>query len=141
MTKLIRTSCLALGLATISLLSASCSSSQPKTSQSKGEPHFIVEKKIHSFGKINAGEQLVAYFQIQNDGKTPLILERFDTGCGCLEAELPKKPIVPGGKEYISVIFDSTGEFGNIYKVMKVYTNDPRKTFNLTVTGYISNNL
>jgi hypothetical protein len=97
---------------------------------------ILFDEEYHDFGKVPQGPQLEYSFKFTNKGKSPLIIERVQTSCGCTGA-------TTGGKnEYtknesgeIKVSFNTQGRQGRQEKQIIVFTNDadnPQKTLRIT---------
>ena len=97
-----------------------------------------VNKSKHDFGVIKeeAGE-VEHTFVIKNEGKTPLVIDRISTSCGCTLPEWSKEPVSPGNTKEIKVWYDPEGRPGRFYKTISVYSNaDPRR-FVMTIEGEV----
>jgi hypothetical protein len=120
---------------------------QPKAKQReagtlpKGEPKFGIQKEIHNFGTVHAGELLSYSFKFTNDGKSDLKIDSVLAGCGCLEVSFPHEPVKAGEDNYIEVLFNSAGEVGNVLKQIRVYTNASEKAHELIITAKVENEL
>lgn len=110
----------------------SCSSSksekqeQPKVEKTGQTTEFEFQKEMHNFGTLQAGEIVMFSFLFTNTGKNNLWINNVDTGCGCMSAEFPEKPLKPGEKGEITVEFDSSGLFGKQMKTITVEANVPK---------------
>lgn len=117
-------------LATASLLAA-CNQGNVKQDNSAASEKIAVgngpvikfEKEIYDFGKVKAGDKVSYSYSFVNTGKSPLIITDAVASCGCTIPKWPKKPINPGEKNAIEVIFDSTGKSGLIDKQITVTAN------------------
>ncbi|MVN22729.1 DUF1573 domain-containing protein [Mucilaginibacter arboris] len=81
------------------------------------------DKEIYDFGKIKAGDKVSYSYSFVNAGKSPLIITDAVASCGCTIPSWPKKPINPGAKEAIKVIFNSEGKSGLIDKQITITAN------------------
>jgi len=77
----------------------------------------------HNFGSIKAGEKVGCIFSFTNTGDADLILTAVSASCGCTVPKYEKKPVAPGGKGAIEVIFDSSGRSGLQSKTVVVQSN------------------
>ena len=72
---------------------------------------------------INGPDQTRDYF-FANIGSTPLVIEKVETSCPCLDIVYPKDSIAPGSKSVITMTLRmkeiSSGQF---YRSAYVYTN------------------
>src|SRR6056297_914495 len=71
----------------------------------------------HDFGTISLREKAQYSFDFSNPGKTPLIINNVKTSCGCTIPEWPRKPVKPGDKAKIKVVYDSASP-GVFYKTI-----------------------
>jgi len=77
----------------------------------------------HDFGQIQEGEKVSHVFEVLNTGKADLLLQSVKPSCGCTTPNYDKKPIRPGKKATIEVVFDSKGRPGKQRKTVMVVTN------------------
>jgi hypothetical protein len=99
--------------------------------------HFALETMEHNFGKIpHRTKQAQFRFEFTNDGTEPLVITRTQVSCSCVKVSYDKKPIPPGGKGAVVVVYEvSKKEPGVFYKVIEVYSNTPEKRTNLVIRG------
>jgi len=86
-------------------------------------PVLKFDKEIYDFGKIKAGDKVSYSYSFVNTGKSPLIITDAVASCGCTIPSWPNKPINPGNKEAIKVIFNSAGKSGLIDKQITITAN------------------
>jgi len=77
----------------------------------------------HDFGQVQEGEKVAHVFEVQNTGKANLLLLSVRPSCGCTTPKYEKKPIRPGKKGTIEVVFDTKGRPGKQRKSIMVVTN------------------
>lgn len=77
----------------------------------------------HDFGTVKEGERVKHVYEVQNTGKTDLVLQDVRPSCGCTTPNYEKKPIRPGKKGTIEVVFDTKGRPGKQRKSVMVVTN------------------
>jgi hypothetical protein len=104
----------------------------------KGPAKFEFHDEIHNFGTLKAGEVVSYSFRFENTGGEPLTISHVENECGCLEILYPKKPVQPGEKSTIEVIFNTDGEWGNEFKTIEIKTRKGLKK-NIAVTAHIQN--
>jgi len=104
-----------------------------------GQAIFAIHPKIHNFGDIESGERISFSFDIKNSGTGNLVIDSIDSGCGCIETKLTSKAIEPGKNSYLEVLFNSSGEWGNVVKPVIVYSNAENDT--IYITAKVSNKL
>lgn len=86
-------------------------------------PVLKFDKEIYDFGKIKADDKVSYNYTFVNTGKSPLIITNAVASCGCTIPSWPNKPINPGGKAAIKVVFDSAGKSGLIDKQITITAN------------------
>ena len=77
----------------------------------------------HDFGQVKEGEKVAHTFEVMNTGKTGLLIQNVSPSCGCTTPKYDKKPILPGKKGMIEVVFDTKGRPGKQRKSILVVTN------------------
>jgi len=77
----------------------------------------------YDFGVVTEGEKLACVFNFSNTGTAPLVITSASTSCGCTVPEFSKKPIGPGQKGTLEVVFDSSGREGIQTKTITVQSN------------------
>lgn len=80
----------------------------PKSSQQADpKPVMTFDRRSHDFGKVKRGEKRETEFTFTNTGNAPLEIDLV-SACDCTTTDYPIRPILPGQKGTIKVIFDST---------------------------------
>lgn len=92
-------------------------------SKDKNAPEITFHEKEYNFGEIVQGENVEHEFTFQNSGIKPLFFTNAITTCGCITAELPRKPVTKGKTGSIKVIFNSTEKIGPQNKVIIIESN------------------
>jgi hypothetical protein len=117
-------------LALLSLIAVSCGNRTHKESANSASNLSDTGKAIisfneyeHDFGKIAEGEKVGYTFIFENKGKGDLVIFSALTTCGCTVPKYDSKPIPPGGKGSIEVVFDTTDRNGMQTKTISVRTN------------------
>ena len=91
----------------------------------------------HDFGKITEGEKVACIFRFENKGTAPLIINSAITSCGCTVPKYDTKPISPGGKGSLEVVFDSSGRDGMQTKTVTVQSNATKPVVLLKIKGEV----
>lgn len=91
----------------------------------------------HNFGSIKEGEKVGCIFSFTNTGDADLILTAASASCGCTVPKYEKKPVAPGGKGAIEVIFDSSGRSGLQAKTVVVQSNAENNLIILRIVAEI----
>lgn len=84
---------------------------------------ILFEKDLHDFGKVKAGEEIACRFGFINNGQHPLVIQDIIAGCGCTNVTYPTKPVLPGQKDAVEVVFDTRGRKGHQRQVVRVISN------------------
>ena len=108
-----------------------------KTSATSSIKSFSSKIRIDSFpiitfktptielGEIRQGETRKLIYEFENTGNVPLIID-IATACKCTEIVWPMEPVLPGQKEEIVAIFDSSDMEGEYHKTIDIIANtDP----------------
>lgn len=90
---------------------------------SANAPVITFAEKIFQFGEINQGDIVEHVFTFQNTGKSPLILSKVKTTCGCTVPAWPREPILAGESSEITVRFNSHGKSGMQNKRITILSN------------------
>lgn len=98
-------------------------STSPEKTMAGNNPVLKFDKEIYDFGKIKAGDKVSYSYAFENTGKSPLIITDAVASCGCTIPSWPNKPINPGEKNAIKVIFNSAGKSGLIDKQITITAN------------------
>jgi hypothetical protein len=94
----------------------------------------------HNFGKITEGEKVACVFSFENTGSGDLVIASATTSCGCTVPEFDDKPIPPGGKGTMEVVFDSSGRSGIQTKTITVRSNAEKQVMILKITAEVITN-
>lgn len=105
--------------------------------QQKG-PVIEFEKLTHNLGKIKeeAGEVSYKYAFVNKGGK-PLVINDVKASCGCTTPSWTEKPVMPGEKGYVEVVFDPANRPGNFNKSIVVITNAEKSNQLLRIRGEV----
>ena len=77
------------------------------------------------FGRLEAG--------FCNRGGEPLVVVRSESSCGCTSLEYDAQPIMPGDTLRVAVRFDTSGQRGWLFKVLRVYFSGGERPLRLYV--------
>ena len=128
------------------LLFASCEPRKPSQkisssnapNEKKNSGKIVFEKEIHNFGTLKEGEIVSFSFKYINKGGSPFRIIKAEASCGCIEVNFTESEIIPGDSSFVSVIFNSSGEWGNQLKGATVETSEGERK-ELQVGAYIDN--
>lgn len=124
------------------ILGLSCARNTGKSSQDlvqKGNCEMIFTEYQHDFGKVEEGEKISYTFTFGNKGPGNLIISSATTTCGCTVPKYDAKPIAPGEKGNIEVVFDTYGRRGTQTKIITVNSNARIPVALLKITAEIIN--
>ncbi len=88
----------------------------------------------HDFGKIKEGEKVSYSYEYENTGTVDLIIREVKTSCGCTVPTYDKKPLKPGKKSSIKVVFNTEGRPGVQAKTIAIIANTEPQTQILSFT-------
>jgi hypothetical protein len=82
------------------------------TAQKTTEPAdaLSIKEDVHDFGMIAQGKPVFYFFDIANNGASPLKLENVQASCGCTTPEWNRDPIAAGGSDKIKVGYNAAVE-------------------------------
>ncbi len=96
------------------------------------------DKMTHNFGTIKEDSENKASFTVTNTGKNPLIIEKVDVSCGCTTAKKPEKPIAPGKKDVIEVVFHpKVGQLDEQKKTVTITANTDPEMEVLNIEAFV----
>lgn len=79
---------------------------------------------LHDFGTVDEGGGKVSHrFKVTNTGPEPLAFLYARSGCGCVRADIPKRPLKSGESGYVSVTFNPEGRPGKFSKEINVVSS------------------
>lgn len=106
---------------------------------SQSAPKMEFNKKVHDFGVIKEEVgSVTTQFEFTNTGKSPIIIQRVSTSCGCTTPSYTREPVLPGKKGIVSARYSTVGRPGNFNKSITVYTNVPDTIFTLNIKGNVT---
>lgn len=89
------------------------------------------------FGKIHQGEKVAHIFEFENKGPGSLVIKTVSASCGCTATKYDKKPVPPGQKGSLEVVFDSSGRMGMQTKTVVVHSNSESDFVILKITAEV----
>jgi hypothetical protein len=131
------------GLLTLLLFGAACKNqnstevSGTDVEKTGSRPEIRFEKTEHDLGKVLQGEKVGYNFIFTNVGDASLVIMDASASCGCTVPRYSKKPIAPGEKGSVEVVFDSSGRMGQQSKTVTLKTNGKVKIVYLTIKAEI----
>lgn len=97
----------------------------------------LLDSSTYDFGDVKEGEFVEHSFRFKNRGRSPLILARISSSCGCTTPEWPTHPIMPDSTSLIKVKFDTKGKSGPQLKTVTVFANTIPEYVELRVKGFV----
>lgn len=121
-----------IGMMTISI------NAQEKTTDTKDQnaPVFEFVTDVIDYGTINVDADGTRVFKFKNIGKSPLVIERIQSSCGCTVPKKPEQPIMPGTTGEIEVKYN-THTPGGFSKAITVFSNATEPTKMLRIKGIV----
>lgn len=122
-----------IGLVTLSM------NAQEATTETAADPNapvFEFENDVIDYGKIELKADGVRVFKFKNVGKSPLVISRIQSSCGCTVPKKPEDPIMPGASGEIEVKYD-TNRLGGFSKQITVFSNASEPQKSLRIKGII----
>lgn len=108
-----------------------------RTGKSTAGAHLHLQTTNHDFGDVpRKGGDLVYDFVFTNDGTVPLVVTRVLSTCSCLKTSFSKRPVPPGGKGMITIIYEPhKSDPGVFNKVIQIFSNSTPARNLVTVQG------
>ena len=104
-----------------------------------GQAIIAFDTLSHDFGTIIEGEKIVYYFGYTNSGTGDLVVYSVEASCGCTTPDWNREPLVPGGRDRLKVIFDTSGRTGIQQKAVTVGSNAGNSPVRLAISAKIKN--
>ncbi len=103
------------------------------------QPKLNFASTRHNYGSIKeeAGKQ-EAIFNFTNTGDSVLVITRVQPSCGCTASDYTKSPVPPGGKGFVTAVFDPRGYSNNFAKSISVYSNAKPAVTVLIIEGQVT---
>ncbi len=103
------------------------------------QPKLNFASTRHDYGMIKeeAGKQ-EAVFTFNNTGDSVLVITRVQSSCGCTASDYTKSPVPPGGKGFVTAVFDPKGYNSRFAKSITVYSNAKPGVTVLIIEGTVT---
>jgi len=103
------------------------------------QPKLNFQNPRYNYGamKEEAGKK-EAVFNFTNTGDSVLVLTKVQPSCGCTAADYTKSPIPPGGKGFVTAVFDPRGYNGTFTKSISVFSNAKPAVTVLIIEGQVT---
>lgn len=90
------------------------------------------------FGSIpEEGGPVLHRFELVNEGGAPAVIAEVGVSCGCTKVTYSRKPLRPGEKSVVEVLFNPLGQQGAIDRQLPVYDQERRVAARLRVKGRV----
>ncbi|MBS9766638.1 MAG: DUF1573 domain-containing protein [Flavobacteriaceae bacterium] len=99
-------------------------------------PKFEFVTEVIDYGKIPHNSDGNRVFKFKNVGKSPLVISRVKSSCGCTVPSKPKDPIMPGQEGEIKVKY-ATNRIGGFQKTITIYSNATEKVKRVRIKGIV----
>ena len=112
---------------------------QEKTTEKAVDPKAPViefQEDVIDYGKIEQKSDGKRVFTFTNTGKSPLIISRIQSSCGCTVPKKPTEPIMPGKTGEIEVKYD-TNRLNGFSKTLTVYSNATIPAKRIRIKGIV----
>ena len=107
-------------------------------SEKKSPGKIVFDTEIHNFGTLNDGEVVAYSFKFKNIGGNSFRITKSENSCGCITVKYGQGEVLPGDSAYVSIIFNTSGEWGNQFKGAVIETSEGEKK-DLQIGAYINN--
>ena len=102
------------------------------------KPEVNFNKSEHDYGSVKEEiEVALSEFEFTNTGKTPVVIQRVVTSCGCAAPSYTREPVLPGKSGKVKVAYNTIRRPGTFRKSVRVYTNVPDTVYTLTIKGNV----
>ena len=96
------------------------------------------EKISHNFGEIaEDGGSVEQTFTFSNTLSKPVVIVSANSSCGCTTAEFSRKPVMPGEKSSIKVVFNPMNYPGPFARKISIVTSEGALKETLLITGKV----
>ena len=97
------------------------------------------EQISHDFGAIaEEGGSVECIFTFRNTLSKPVVIVSAESSCGCTKAEFSRKPVMPGEKSSIKVVFNPMNYPGPFARKISIVTSEGALKENLLITGKVT---
>lgn len=97
---------------------------------------FKFKSDVLDYGKVAYNSLGEKEFEFTNIGNEPIIIKSIQSSCGCTVAKRPEKPIMPGEKGSIKVVYD-TKRVGGFLKSLVIMSNAKEERKVLKIKGFV----
>ena len=113
---------------------------QPEISLDSITGAFLrLDKSRHDFGtiRIKKTPKITIEFEIDNLGKSPLVILKADVSCACMSVDYPKMPVSPGDRAKLTVTINTKNQRGVFNKPVFIKSNADNDVVLIRILGKI----
>jgi Protein of unknown function (DUF1573) len=103
-------------------------------------PRLTLDRTVHNFGKMEAGQSLTAKFTVKNTGKQELVLGAITSQCYCVGYKNVPGPIKPGQSVVVELAY-SQRKLGEQNEPVVITSNDVTGDAKLTLKANVVQDL
>lgn len=102
--------------------------------------YLVISPSKYDFGTISQKEhpELDIYFNVENKGKSPLVIQKVDVSCGCISVVYPQYPIPSQEKVKLLVRIATTRQLETFNKVVFIRSNADNDVELIRIKGRIT---
>jgi len=108
--------------------------------QLASSPKLVLERSTYDFGRMEAGQQLVARIGVRNTGPKDLVLTTVSSACYCVGYRAVPAPIKPGQSTVVELMY-SQRTVGPATEVVTLDSNDMHGDAKLTLKANVVKDL
>ncbi|MBC6989082.1 DUF1573 domain-containing protein [Hymenobacter sp. BT491] len=108
--------------------------------QIAASPRLTLDRGVHDFGKMEAGQQPVARFTVKNTGKSDLLLGALSSPCYCVGYKTVPQPVKPGESAQVELVY-SQRKLGPATDEVTITSNDLSGDAKLTLKANVVRDL
>jgi hypothetical protein len=105
------------------------------------QPVISFDTLAHDFGTILEGERVLCFFDYENTGEGPLVIQSVEASCGCTIVDWSGDPVAPGASERLQVVFDASGRSGAQVKLITIISNAINPRVQLILRANVKTNV
>lgn len=98
----------------------------PSAKRFTENPKLSASITSHDFKTVKVGDKKEVSILLTNQGADPLLIEKMESNCDCLEYDKIER-IEAGSAKTLSVVFDATNRIGLERKTIAIFSNDPSR--------------
>jgi hypothetical protein len=101
-------------------------------------PSIKFEKTAHDFGNIKEANGNVTYqFEFTNNGTSELIVHSVRPSCGCTTTGWTREPVKPGGKGFVTAVYNPKNRPGKFNKSLTIVSNANPPQMRIYIKGNV----